>query len=126
MTKKYDGGGVIWGAPTSYASAGGTNVLSPIDLNQIQQNYSNTFPMDLDFMDMLEQAADRHDPNVTTDFDRKVAAENYANALDAYMGSANSTNKVALDEAKQGLIDAGVGRDDFAGITTNRFPEGIS
>jgi len=40
---------------------GGGATLSPLDLNTIQQSYASTFPMDLDFMDMLEKAADEEE-----------------------------------------------------------------
>ena len=60
--KKFDGGGVIWEAPIAYASSsGGGTTLSPLDLNTIQQSYASTFPMDLDYMDMLEKAADEEE-----------------------------------------------------------------
>jgi hypothetical protein len=80
--KKFDGGGVIWEAPIAYASSsGGGTTLSPLDLNTIQQSYASTFPMDLDFMDMLEEAADRADPDLVAEFQEKKAFEDAEKAL---------------------------------------------
>ncbi len=65
--KKFDAGGSILDQsniagqifaqqPSGIGSAG-----TPLDLSSIQQSYASTFPMDLAYMDMLEDAADKEE-----------------------------------------------------------------
>jgi hypothetical protein len=88
--------------------------------------------MDLDYMDMLEKAADEEEFRMLGVTDappleqRQVdAAQNYIDALSSYISSANSQNKQALDDAKQKLVELDVSRSQVESVTNFRFPEGI-
>ena len=113
--------------PSGIGSAG-----TPLDLNTIQQSYASTFPMDLDYMDMLEKAADEEEFRMLGVTDapplgqRQIeAAQDYIDDLSRYISSANSQNKQALDNAKQKLVELGVSREQIESVTNSRFPEGI-
>jgi hypothetical protein len=108
------------------------STLSPLDLNTIQQSYASTFPMDLDYMDMLEKAADEEEFRMLGVTDapplgqRQIeAAQDYIDDLSRYISSANSENKQALDDAKQKLVELNVSREQIESVTNYRFPEGI-
>ena len=136
--KKFDAGGSILDQsniagqifaqqPSGIGSAG-----TPLDLSSIQQSYASTFPMDLDYMDMLEEAADKEEfrmqgvTDAPTLEQRQIeAAQDHIDALSDYIGSANSKNKQALDDAKQNLVELDVSRDQIESVTNFRFPEGI-
>jgi len=108
------------------------STLSPLDLNTIQQSYASTFPMDLDYMDMLEKAADEEEFRMLGVTDapplgqRQIeAAQDYIDNLSRYISSANSENKQALDDAKRKLVELDVSREQIESVTNSRFPEGI-
>ena len=107
--------------PSGIGSAG-----TPLDLNTIQQSYASTFPMDLDYMDMLEEAADRADPDLVAEFEKEQEAQNLQKAQEdaAYtyaslvLGKQPSTAEelAAVKKAKQALIDLGVSREQIEAV----------
>jgi hypothetical protein len=88
--------------------------------------------MDLAYMDMLEDAADKEEFRMqgVTDappLDQRQldAAQDYIDDLSNYISSPNSQNKQALDDAKQKLVELDVSRNQIESVTNARFPEGI-
>jgi len=130
--KKFDAGGSILDQsniagqifaqqPSGIGSAG-----TPLNLSAIQQSYGSTFPMDLDYMDMLEEAADRADPDLVAEFEKEQAAQNLQKAQEdaAYtyaslvLGKQPTTAAefAAIKKAKQALVDLGVSREQIEAV----------
>ena len=118
--------------PSGIGSAG-----TPLDLNTIQQSYASTFPMDLDYMDMLEEAADKADPDLVAEFEKEQAAQNLQKAqedaaqtyAELVLGKQPSTAEelAAVKKAKQALIDLGVSREQIEAATvTDVFHAGLT
>ena len=136
--KKFDAGGSILDQsniagqifaqqPSGIGSAG-----TPLDLSSIQQSYASTFPMDLDYMDMLEDAADKEEFKMqgvtdgpTLEQRQLEAAQAYANLVKSFPTTAQEIADVQAAKAK--LVELNVSREQIEaqGIDASQGISGV-